>query len=117
MSGFTAPGLVHADPRTPELAADRHGRSDGHRLPVRRALFGARRFAQFAIGGNGNIGHGAVAASSRGLVGRGLQRRRAPWCRVTQGCQPIAEREITEADGSLLLKLDGERRSTCCWTT
>jgi small ligand-binding sensory domain FIST len=61
--------------------------------------------------GNGNIrGHGAVGGVfSGGLSGVVFGESGRLVSRVTQGCQPVSpEREITEADGNLLLKLDGE---------
>ncbi|HET7834398.1 MAG TPA: FIST N-terminal domain-containing protein [Variovorax sp.] len=114
MSGFAAhTALVHADPRTPELGeliAEMADRTDtGY-------LFGGLSSGrvgslQFAIGGNGNIrGHGAVGGVFSGgmsgvVFGEGVRLV----SRVTQGCQPVSrEREITEADGNLLLALDGQ---------
>jgi small ligand-binding sensory domain FIST len=114
MSGFAAhTALVHADPRTPELTeliAEMAQRTDtGY-------LFGGLSSGrvgslQFAIGGNGNIrGQGAVGGVfSGGLSGVVFGEGVRLVSRVTQGCQPVSrEREITEADGNLLLKLDGE---------
>ncbi|MDM0033124.1 FIST C-terminal domain-containing protein [Variovorax sp. J22P271] len=114
MSGFAAhTALVHADPRTPELGeliAEMAQRTDtGY-------LFGGLSSGrvgslQFAIGGNGNIrGHGAVGGVfSGGLSGVVFGEGVRLVSRVTQGCQPVSrEREITEADGNLLLALDGE---------
>ena len=114
MSGFAAhTALVHADPRTPELGeliAEMAERTDtGY-------LFGGLSSGrvgslQFAIGGNGNIrGHGAVGGVfSGGLSGVVFGEGVRLVSRVTQGCQPVSrEREITEADGNLLLTLDGE---------
>jgi small ligand-binding sensory domain FIST len=113
-SGFAAhTALVHADPRTPELGeliAEMAERTDtGY-------LFGGLSSGrvgslQFAIGGNGNIrGHGAVGGVfSGGLSGVVFGEGVRLVSRVTQGCQPVSrEREITEADGNLLLALDGE---------
>lgn len=114
MSGFAAhTALVHADPRTPELGeliAEMAERTDtGY-------LFGGLSSGrvgslQFAIGGNGNIrGHGAVGGVfSGGLSGVVFGEGVRLVSRVTQGCQPVSrEREITKADGNLLLELDGE---------
>ncbi|MDM0082149.1 MULTISPECIES: FIST signal transduction protein [Variovorax] len=114
MSGFAAhTALVHADPRTPELGeliAEMADRTDtGY-------LFGGLSSGrvgslQFAIGGNGNIrGHGAVGGVfSGGLSGVVFGEGVRLVSRVTQGCQPVSrEREITEADGNLLLALDGQ---------
>lgn len=113
-SGFAAhTALVHADPRTPELGeliAEMAERTDtGY-------LFGGLSSGrvgslQFAIGGNGNIrGHGAVGGVfSGGLSGVVFGEGVRLVSRVTQGCQPVSrEREITKADGNLLLELDGE---------
>jgi small ligand-binding sensory domain FIST len=114
MTGFEAhTALVHADPRTPELAeliaemADRTG--TGY-------LFGGLSSGragslQFAVGGNGNIrGHGAVGGVfSGGLSGVVFGERVRLVSRVTQGCQPVSrEREITAADGNLILTLDDQ---------
>jgi small ligand-binding sensory domain FIST len=105
--------LVHADATTPdlgELIAEMAARtSTGY-------LFGglaASRTAavQFAIGGNGNIkGQGHAGGVFRGgmsgvAFGEGVRLV----SRVTQGCQPLGrEREVTAAEGNVLLTLDGE---------
>ncbi|RZL97479.1 MAG: hypothetical protein EOP73_24850 [Variovorax sp.] len=114
MTGFEAhTALVHADPATPELAelvGEMAARTDtGY-------LFGGLsssrgRTLQFAVGGNGNIrGHGAAGGVfSGGLSGVVFGEGVRLISRVTQGCQPVSrERTITEADGNLLLGLDGE---------
>jgi small ligand-binding sensory domain FIST len=114
MAGFEAhTALVHADPRTPELTelvGEMAGRTDTGYL-FGGLSSGRDESLQFAIGGNGNIrGHGAAGGVFSGgmsgvLFGEGVQLV----SRVTQGCQPVSrEREITEADGNLLLTLDGE---------
>lgn len=114
MAGFEAhTALVHADPRTHELAeliGEMAGRTDTGYL-FGGLSSGRDESLQFAIGGNGNIrGHGAAGGVFSGgmsgvLFGEGVRLV----SRVTQGCQPVSrEREITEADGNLLLKLDGE---------
>jgi len=114
MAGFEAhTALVHADPRTPELAelvGEMAGRTDTGYL-FGGLSSGREESLQFAIGGNGNIrGHGAAGGVFSGgmsgvLFGEGVRLV----SRVTQGCQPVSrEREITEADGNLLLTLDGE---------
>lgn len=114
MAGFEAhTALVHADPRTPELAelvGEMAGRTDTGYL-FGGLSSGRGESLQFAIGGNGNIrGHGAAGGVFSGgmsgvLFGEGVRLV----SRVTQGCQPVSrEREITEADGNLLLTLDGE---------
>ncbi len=114
MAGFEAhTALVHADAEThdlPELIGDLAVRT--HTGYLFGGLASGRAGAlQFAAGGNGNIkGHGAAGGVFRGglsgvVFGEGVRLV----SRVTQGCQPIArEREITEADGNLLLTLDGE---------
>lgn len=114
MSGFAAhTALVHADPRTPELSeliAEMADRTDTGYL-FGGLSSGRAGSLQFAIGGNGNIrGHGAVGGVfSGGLSGVVFGEGVRLVSRVTQGCQPVSpEREITEADGNLLLKLDGE---------
>lgn len=114
MTGFEAyTALVHADPRTHELAelvGEMAGRTDTGYL-FGGLSSGRDQSLQFAIGGNGNIrGHGAAGGVFSGgltgvLFGEGVRLV----SRVTQGCQPVSrEREITEADGNLLLTLDGE---------
>lgn len=114
MAGFEAhTALVHADPRTHELAeliGEMAGRTDTGYL-FGGLSSGRDESLQFAIGGNGNIrGQGAAGGVFSGgmsgvLFGEGVRLV----SRVTQGCQPVSrEREITEADGNLLLKLDGE---------
>ena len=114
MAGFEAhTALVHADPATPELSeliGEMAFRTDtGY-------LFGGLTSSrseslQFAVGGNGNIrGHGAAGGVfSGGLSGVVFGDGVKLVSRVTQGCQPVSrEREITAADGNLLLTLDGE---------
>jgi small ligand-binding sensory domain FIST len=114
MAGFEAhTALVHADPRTHELAelvGEMAGRTDTGYL-FGGLSSGRDESLQFAIGGNGNIrGQGAAGGVFSGgmsgvLFGEGVRLV----SRVTQGCQPVSrEREITEADGNLLLTLDGE---------
>jgi small ligand-binding sensory domain FIST len=105
--------LVHADAATPDVAeliaelADRT--STGY-------LFGGLASSrgdvvQFAVGGNGNLqGHGKASGVFRGglsgvAFGEGVQLV----SRVTQGCQPVAApRRITQAEGNLVLELDGD---------
>ncbi|MGJ7510457.1 FIST signal transduction protein [Variovorax sp. GT1P44] len=114
MSGFAAhTALVHADPRTPELGeliAEMADRTDTGYL-FGGLSSGRAGSLQFAIGGNGNIrGHGAVGGVfSGGLSGVVFGEGVRLVSRVTQGCQPVSrEREITKADGNLLLELDGD---------
>lgn len=105
--------LVHADPSThdlPELIGDLSARTETGYL-FGGLSSGRGSTPQFAIGGNGNIsGHGAASGVfSGGLSGVVFGEGVRLVSRVTQGCQPVSrEREITEADGNLLLKLDGE---------
>jgi small ligand-binding sensory domain FIST len=114
MSGFAAhTALVHADPGTPdlpELVAEMAGRTDTGYL-FGGLSSGRSGALQFAIGGNGNIrGHGAASGVfSGGLSGVAFGEGVRLVSRVTQGCQPVSrEREITAAEGNLLLRLDGE---------
>ena len=105
--------LVHADPGThdlPELIGDLSARTETGYL-FGGLSSGRGGTPQFAIGGNGNIrGQGAASGVFSGglsgvLFGEGVRLV----SRVTQGCQPVSrEREITEADGNLLLGIDGE---------
>lgn len=115
MAFEAATGLVHADASTPDVAdliAELAGRTQtGY-------LFGglaASRTStvQFAVGGNGNIkGQGAArGVFEGGLSGVAFGEGVHLVSRVTQGCQPLAgsgTRTITEADGNLVLKLDGQ---------
>lgn len=114
MSGFEAhTALVHADPGTPELAeliGEMAGRTDTGYL-FGGLSSGRRGALQFALGGNGNIrGHGAArGVFSGGMSGVVFGEGVRLVSRVTQGCEPVSrEREITEVDGNLLLRLDGE---------
>ena len=114
MAGFEAhTALVHADAETPdlpELIGDLAIRTDTGYLFGGLAS-GRAGALQFAIGGNGNIkGHGAAGGVfSGGLSGVVFGEGVRLVSRVTQGCQPISrEREITSADGNVLLTLDGK---------
>ncbi|TFZ02060.1 FIST signal transduction protein [Ramlibacter humi] len=105
--------LVHADAATPDLGeliaemADRT--ATGY-------LFGGlaasrQQAVQFAVGGNGNIkGQGKAGGVFRGgLSGVAFGEGVKLVSRVTQGCQPTGrEREVTSAEGNVLLTLDGE---------
>ncbi|HVZ43785.1 MAG TPA: FIST C-terminal domain-containing protein [Ramlibacter sp.] len=105
--------LVHADAATPELAeliAEMAQRtSSGY-------LFGGLASSrgetvQFAVSGFGTLaGHGGTSGVfSGGLSGVVFGPEVAIVSRVTQGCQPVAaERGITEANGNVVLQLDGE---------
>ena len=119
MAGFEADtALVHADPQTPELGeliGEMAGRTNTGYL-FGGLSSGRQGALLFAVGGNGNIrGHGAASGVFTGglsgvVFGDGVRLV----SRVTQGCQPFSrsggarQREITEADGNLILKLDGE---------
>ena len=66
---------------------------------------------QFAVGGNGNIkGHGRAGGVFRGgMSGVAFGEGVSLVSRVTQGCQPVgAQREITAANGNVVLELGGE---------
>lgn len=112
--GFSAhTALVHADGNTPELTelihemADRTG--SGYLFG---GLAGSRGPAvQFALGSAGNLdGQGAASGVFHGgLSGVAFARSVDMVSRVTQGAQPIAPpHTVTEADGNLVLGLDGE---------
>jgi small ligand-binding sensory domain FIST len=105
--------LVHADASTPdvaELIAEMAGRTaSGY-------LFGGLASSrgdvvQFAVSGSGNLnGHGKASGVFRGgLSGVAFGEGVSLVSRVTQGCQPVApQRTITEANGNVVLALDGE---------
>lgn len=107
--------LVHADASTPDMAeliVELAGRTQtGYLfggLTASRTLS-----AQFAVGGNGNIkGQGAARGVFQGgLSGVAFSDGVTLVSRVTQGCQPLAGvpvRRITEADGNLVLTLNGQ---------
>jgi small ligand-binding sensory domain FIST len=105
--------LVHADAATPDVAeliaemADRTatGYLFGGLASSRAAV------VQFAIGGNGNLrGQGKAGGVFRGgLSGVAFTDDVQLVSRITQGCQPVAPaRSITQADGNLVVELDGE---------
>ncbi|WP_399685038.1 FIST N-terminal domain-containing protein [Xenophilus sp.] len=104
--------LVHADgetPDLPDLIAEIAGRTDTGYL-FGGLSSGRTGALQFAVGGNGNLrGQGAARGVFRGgLSGVAFGAGVRLVSRVTQGCQPVAaEREITGADGNLVLTLDG----------
>jgi len=101
--------LVHADPETPELAellvemADRT--QQGY-------LFGGlsasrTRHVQFAVHGGQSLVDGGVLQG--GLSGVAFGAAVGLLSRVTQGCQPVSlEREITDFDRHVVLKINGE---------
>jgi small ligand-binding sensory domain FIST len=105
--------LVHADASTPEVAdlvAEMAGRT------ATGYLFGGlassrTRTVQFAVGGNGNMrgqGH-ARGVFHGGLSGVAFGEGVRLISRVTQGCQPFApQREVTAAEGNVILALDGQ---------
>ncbi len=104
--------LVHADPHTPDLAeliAEMAARTQ------QGYLFGGlsasrTRSIQFAVGAHDAGGpevHGGVIEG--GLSGVAFSPTVSLVSRVTQGCQPMApEREITRAEGHVVLALAGE---------
>jgi small ligand-binding sensory domain FIST len=105
--------LVHADGTTPdvsELVRELALRTDAG------FLFGglsSSRAAsvQFAVAGDGNIRGqgGASGVFSGGMSGVAFGLSVGLVSRVTQGCIPVSKtRTITEADGNLILTLDGE---------
>ena len=103
--------LVHADPATPDLAeliAEMAGRTQ------QGYLFGGltssrTRSVQFAIGADQPQSLAAGGVFEGGLSGVAFSSQVNWLSRVTQGCQPIAaEREITEFDQHVVLKLNGE---------
>ncbi|HEY1229613.1 MAG TPA: FIST N-terminal domain-containing protein, partial [Ramlibacter sp.] len=112
--GFEAhTALVHADASTPDLAeliAEMAGRTTtGYLFGGLASSRGAA--VQFAIGGNGNIkGQGMAGGVFRGgLSGVAFGEDVGLVSRVTQGCQPLGrEREVTAAEGNVLLELDGQ---------
>jgi small ligand-binding sensory domain FIST len=112
--GFVAhTALVHADGNTPELAeliaevADRT--ASGY---VFGGLSASRSSTvQFAFSSTGNLsGQGAASGVFHGgLSGVAFGPAVGMVSRVTQGAQPVdRERTVTEADGNLVLALDGE---------
>jgi small ligand-binding sensory domain FIST len=112
-AGWADTALVHADPHTPDLAelidevAERTQQS---------YLFGGltasrTRSVQFSAQA-GRVGDEDLAGSGvlqGGLSGVAFSAAVGLLSRVTQGCQPVSvEREVTEAEGHVLLKLGGE---------
>lgn len=113
-TGFVAhTALVHADGGTPELneliaeVADRT--TSGY---VFGGLAGSRgKSVQFSLGSAGNLqGQGAAGGVFHGgLSGVAFGPDVGIVSRVTQGAQPVdKQRTVTESDGNLVLKLDGE---------
>ncbi|MBP8149261.1 MAG: FIST C-terminal domain-containing protein [Limnohabitans sp.] len=108
-AGWADAALVHADPNTPDLAeliADLAGRTQ------QGYLFGGltssrSRSVQFAVKTAQDAADGGVLEG--GLSGVAFSPQVGLLSRVTQGCQPVSpEREITEADRHMVLKLEGE---------
>ena len=112
-AGWADTALVHADPHTPDLAelidevAQRTQQS---------YLFGGltasrTRSVQFSaqVGRGGDDGLAGGGVLQGGLSGVAFSAAVGLLSRVTQGCQPVSpEREVTEAEGHVLLKLGGE---------
>jgi small ligand-binding sensory domain FIST len=95
---FTA--LVHADPRTPDLADLIKEMSD---RTASGYLFGG------AASSRGETFHMADGVWQGGLSGVAFSREVALLSRVTQGCQPVGPtREITACDRNMVLTLDGQ---------
>jgi len=110
-AGWADTALVHADPHTPDLAELLGEMADRTQQGY---LFGGlsasrTRSVQFAVRAEDAGGpevHGGVLEG--GLSGVAFSPDVAWLSRVTQGCQPVApEREITEAEGHVVLKLGG----------
>lgn len=108
-AGWADTALVHADPHTPDLAE----LIDEVAQRTRQAyLFGGltasrTQHVQFAVHVASQASEGGVLQG--GLSGVAFSPAVGLLSRVTQGCQPVsAEREITEAQGHVLLKLAGE---------
>ena len=100
--------LVHADPSTPELTeliSEMAGRTQ------KGYLFGGltssrTRSVQFAVKDGQSLTDGGVLEG--GLSGVAFAPGVGLLSRVTQGCQPVSlEREITEVDQHVVLKLNG----------
>ena len=99
--------LVHADPQTPDLAeliAEMAGRTQSGYLFG--GLTASRNQAvQFAWQNSADPKQGVLTG---GLSGVAWSPEVQILSRVTQGCAPISkEREITEAEGHVVYKLDG----------
>jgi small ligand-binding sensory domain FIST len=111
-SAWADAALVHADPNTPDLAeliAEMAERTQ------QGYLFGGlsasrSRSVQFAVraenAGGAEVNGGVLEG---GLSGVAFSPSVTLLSRVTQGCQPVApEREISESDGHVVLKLGEE---------
>ena len=112
--GFTPhTALVHADAQTPDVAELIAEMAERTRTGYLFGGLAASRgpVVQFAASGHGNApGQGAAGGVfSGGLSGVAFGDGVALVSRVTQGAQPVApEREVTAADGNVLITLDGE---------
>ena len=112
--GFEAhTALVHADAGTPDVADlidEMAGRT--HTGYLFGGLASSRAAAvQFAVSGDGTIKGqgGASGVFSGGLSGVAFGEGVRLVSRVTQGASPVAPlRTITQADGNVLLQLDGQ---------
>ena len=112
--GFEAhTALVHADAGTPDVAElidEMAGRT--HTGYLFGGLASSRATAvQFAVSGDGTIKGqgGASGVFSGGLSGVAFGEGVRLVSRVTQGASPVAPlRTITQADGNVLLQLDGQ---------
>lgn len=105
--------LVHADPRTPELAeliTELAGRTaSGYLFGGLSASRGDN--VQFALGGDGFIrGQGRSSGVFHGgLSGVALDEGVHLISRVTQGCLPVASSHtVTESERNVVYQLDGE---------
>ena len=112
--GFTPhTALVHADAQTPDVAELIAEMAERTRTGYLFGGLAASRgpVVQFAASGHGNApGQGAAGGVfSGGLSGVAFGDGVALVSRVTQGAQPVApEREVTAADGNVLITLDDE---------
>ena len=105
--------LIHADGQTPDVADLIAEMAQRTRTGY---LFGglassSAQVVQFAASGHGNVpGQGAAGGVfSGGMSGVAFGDGVALVSRVTQGAQPVApEREVTAADGNVLLSLGDE---------
>ena len=112
--GFTPhTALVHADAQTPDVAELIAEMAERTRTGYLFGGLAASRgpVVQFAASGHGNAPGqgGAGGVFSGGLSGVAFGDGVALVSRVTQGAQPVApEREVTAADGNVLITLDDE---------
>ncbi|HSV54536.1 MAG TPA: FIST C-terminal domain-containing protein [Burkholderiaceae bacterium] len=116
--GFDAhTALVHADATTPDVAEliDEMAARTGTGYLFGGLASSRNGTVQFAVGGNGNIkGHGAArGVFSGGLSGVAFAEGVNLVSRVTQGCLPVSGNgacvhEVTEAEGNVVIALDGE---------